>query len=340
MAQFDNNQFPAGKPEHENRKAPQESFFSPLPPLNAPNADGAPKRAQEQPAPVGDPNRRPGGARAPVIIALTAAIVLCLAVAGTLIFRYGTRPAQTLEMETVTQTPTQPPVRASKAVVANATTRPVIPTEAPKKENRMRADHENIAEGYPGVFGQSIMRSEITAIVFRDTTGGAPRDAWDISEKGDGCVLAWVTGTQDDYTLNIAGDGGVTAPQDCGLLFCKYWKLERIDFNGAFDTSQTTSMSGMFGECMALTSLDLSDFDTAQVTDMSNMFWRCFNLQSLDLSGFDTSRVTDMTGMFFYCGEMPGLELGRFNTASVTEYYDFMDYDVSYRGEPWENLFR
>lgn len=49
MAQFDNNQFPTGEPEHASREAQQESFFSPLPPLNVPNADAAPERAQAQP---------------------------------------------------------------------------------------------------------------------------------------------------------------------------------------------------------------------------------------------------------------------------------------------------
>ena len=49
------------------------------------------------------------------------------------------------------------------------------------------------------------------------------------------------------------------------------------------DTSEITSMSGMFYGCSSLTSLDLSNFDTSAVTDMGYMFHNCTSLTNLIL---------------------------------------------------------
>ena len=79
--------------------------------------------------------------------------------------------------------------------------------------------------------------------------------------------------------------------------------LTSLDLSG-FDTSSVTRMSYMFNNCQALTSLDLSGFDTSSVTDMSYMFMDCQALTSLDLSGFDTSSVTSKNFMFSGCGDL------------------------------------
>ena len=83
-------------------------------------------------------------------------------------------------------------------------------------------------------------------------------------------------------------------------------------------TDEVTDMSGMFGNCTALESIDLSHFNTSNVTDMSSMFYYCFSLSSLDLSHFNTPNVTKMNSMFSYCGELSSLDLSSFNTSNVT----------------------
>ena len=60
-------------------------------------------------------------------------------------------------------------------------------------------------------------------------------------------------------------------------------------------------MSGIFIECSALASLDLSGLDTSNVTNMKQMFYDCSALASLDLSGLDTSGVTNMDDIFIGC---------------------------------------
>ena len=87
----------------------------------------------------------------------------------------------------------------------------------------------------------------------------------------------------------------------------------------SFNTAKVESMSGMFYNCCALTSLDLSNFNTANVTDMSKMFEGCFALTSLNLSNFNTAGVKNMYCMFCVCSALTSLDLSNFNTAEVTD---------------------
>ena len=48
----------------------------------------------------------------------------------------------------------------------------------------------------------------------------------------------------------------------------------------------------MFADCIAVTSLNLSNFNTQNVTDMYYMFSNCNSLKSLDLSNINTQNVT------------------------------------------------
>ena len=97
-----------------------------------------------------------------------------------------------------------------------------------------------------------------------------------------------------------------------------FQSLKSIEGLEHLNTSQVTSMSGMFYECESLPSLDLSNFDTSKVTDMSVMFVHCESLTPLDLSNFDTSKVTDMSWMFWSCVSLTSLDLSHFDTSEVT----------------------
>ena len=102
---------------------------------------------------------------------------------------------------------------------------------------------------------------------------------------------------------------------------CWFYDMENLtSITGLnyLNTSEVTSMLGMFWDCKNLTSLDLSSFNTAKVTDMYHMFYYCSKLTSLDLSSFNTSKVTDMYYMFYYCSKLTSLDLSSFNTSNVT----------------------
>ena len=88
-------------------------------------------------------------------------------------------------------------------------------------------------------------------------------------------------------------------------------------FKGS-NTSNITSMYGMFDACSNLTSLDVSSFDTSKVTDMDSMFYYCTSLTSLDLSKWNVSNVTNMNDMLSNCRSLTSLDLSNFDTSNVT----------------------
>ena len=98
--------------------------------------------------------------------------------------------------------------------------------------------------------------------------------------------------------------------------------LTSIDTTG-WDTSNITSMNGMFSSCNALTTLDVSKFNTSKVTYMSYMFSDCNKLTTLDVSNWDVSNVTDMRDMFNDCNKLTTLDVSKWDTSKVT-YMNYM----------------
>ena len=243
------------------------------------------------------PKKRKGA-----LICVLAALCLCFAAFLGYLLAYGShreRPAVSTP-ETVSMPET---ISASETVPATGTI------------NRMRSDpiDEDMASDDLRVFQSGILRKNVASITFLDTVTDAPEDAWDVSDEGNGRVLAWVTGQAPAYALYIAGRGGVRAPENCFGLFSGYANATSIIFGTAFDTSDVTDMGSMFTLCVKLTNLDVHNFDTSHVTDMHYMFSGCYSLTDLDLSSFDFSNVENYGG--------------------------FMDNGRLYNGQPWEELF-
>lgn len=204
-------------------------------------------------------------------------------------------------------------------------------TKSPEPEKVravLRSDYEAQSDnGGPApaysVFGSDIGKESIDSIQFLSSLAGAPDDAWDVSEAGNGSVLAWVTSSgKERYDLFIAGDGGVWAPKDCTYLFAEYRWMKSLDFNNAFFVDGCRSMRGMFSHDQFITELNLSGWDTSSVTDMSAMFCFCSSIQKLDLAPLDTSSVTNMRAMFSRCESIEKLDLSGFDTSSVTDMSD------------------
>lgn len=85
------------------------------------------------------------------------------------------------------------------------------------------------------------------------------------------------------------------------------------------DTSEGTTMQGMFSSCSKVSNLDLSHFNTSKVTNMNAMFFNCIYLKEINLLSFDTSNVASMGVMFSGCQSLETLNLGSFNTKKVTD---------------------
>ena len=86
-------------------------------------------------------------------------------------------------------------------------------------------------------------------------------------------------------------------PTSCGYWFASFQSLEGIEGIEHLNTSETTSMEGMFYGCVVKNNMDLSAHNTSKVKNMSNMFYNA-QIPSVSLSGLDCSEVTDMEAMF------------------------------------------
>ena len=147
------------------------------------------------------------------------------------------------------------------------------------------------------------LREDVYYVSFLSSLKSAPSDAWDMSDAGDGSVLAWVSGN----SLYVAADGAISPNPNASCLFAWFTNLKTIYFGDSFDTSNVTNMSGMFSNCQSITSLDLSCFNTSKVTNMTRMFDGCENLVYLDLSYFHASSATTTTNMFKNCDMLKAL---------------------------------
>lgn len=131
-------------------------------------------------------------------------------------------------------------------------------------------------------FRSAIPRDQIGSVTFLDTVARAGENAWDASLNQDQSVLALADGRDGLYDLYIAGEGGVSAPEQSTDLFRGFANVERIDFGDSFHTENAASMERMFNDCFALESLDLGAFVTSKVQNMSCMFYQCTALKELD----------------------------------------------------------
>ena len=94
--------------------------------------------------------------------------------------------------------------------------------------------------------------------------------------------------------------------------FADFTSLKTVNGLKNLNTSQVTSMHGMFGRCQQLTSLDVSSFDTRNVKYMSSMFAGCSGLTSLDISNFKTDHLESTYYMFSNCSGLKTLTMKTF----------------------------
>ena len=178
----------------------------------------------------------------------------------------------------------------------------------------------------------SIQRQYIEKVTFLNSTSSANSTKWDVSEAGDGSIMAWYTGS-NPYQVYIGSNGTMYANEDSSYLFAYIGKgstctaTNTIENIGLLNTSNTTDMRYMFCGTgyNAMTSLNLgNNFNTSKVTTMALMFYETgYNaMTSLDLgSNFDTSKVTTMQAMFWGAGlqALKTINLGlKYNTQKVT----------------------
>ena len=214
---------------------------------------------------------------------------------------------------------------AAQAAATEAAPTEPVPTEpaptAPMEVHTMAAAKLDFDEDAFFWGQERYMRKDVKTLTFQSSLQNVPSSARDVSEAGDGSVLAWM----DNGDLYVAADGAIAPNSNASWLFQGFVNLKTINFGNCFVTSSVTRMSGMFEGCSSLTVLDLSCFETSAVTDMYGVFCSCGSLTHLDLTSFDTSNVTDMSSMFGGCRSLTSLDLTSFDTSSVTDMGSMFD---------------
>ena len=181
----------------------------------------------------------------------------------------------------------------------------------PSTSKPERAYDLNVGTSLPGWLAQ---RENIKTVVF---------DASFANARLTNCY-AWFYGCNNLTTIEGIEYLNTENVTNMGGMFYNCCALTSLNLT-SFNTAKVESMSCMFYNCSALTSLNLSNFNTANVTNMSNMFRDCYALTSLDLTSFNTENVMYMSNMFDRCSALTSLDLTNFNTAKVSDMsYMFM----------------
>lgn len=108
-----------------------------------------------------------------------------------------------------------------------------------------------------------------------------------------------------------------------------YSQLKTIEGWEYLNTSEVTSMEGLFWGCVQIETIDLSHFSTAKCKSFASMFDRCLSLKSLDLSSLDWSSVETARNMLQRCSSIKELDLSNIHAPQLTEMKYFFNLDTS-----------
>lgn len=218
------------------------------------------------------------------------------------------QPTQT-EAEPETQPEAQREAQSQDALLSEETVE--AETEpSPWSNNILRTD---LLDALP------ITRAGIKTFTFLDTTAGAPKGCWDVSQAKDGSVLGWTDGWGN---ISIGAEGGILAPESCRGMFKNLTQLTSVSFQGNLHLDQTVSLVEMFYGCENLQSVDVQNMDVSSVKDMSRMFYKCQSLASLDLRSWDVSSVESFPQMFDSCFKLSSINMEGWNAASAVDMYE------------------
>ena len=179
-------------------------------------------------------------------------------------------------------------------------------------------------------------KTKIHMVTFVDSLKDAPKDAVDVSQLGNGSVLAWIQKEKGKNHLYIGAKDGAYAPDDCSGLFRGFTGLECADLSSDLHTENAVDMSGMFAGCGNLTEAIVNALNVSRVEDMSDMFRDCISLDYLAAYSWKLDSLEDATGMFYNTPAMTNVDMP-IALEKVARCEDFMDPGGKLRMEPWES---
>ena len=155
---------------------------------------------------------------------------------------------------------------------------------------------------------------------------GAKPSGTDVFNLNENDIPSWVDKSLSITKIVFDASFAQARPTSCYYWFYGMRNLKSIEGLENLHTDNVTTMSGMFYDCKALSSLDLSGLNTQNVTEMGLMFYNCYGLTSLNLSGINAQNVTSMRMMFYNCYGLTSLNLSGINAQNVTDMSEMFYY--------------
>ena len=171
------------------------------------------------------------------------------------------------------------------------------------------------------------MNTDKTTLTFFYDTKRASREGttWDITSpiatRSASLLNAPAWGASEEKrnstTTKVVFDASFAKfyPKTTASWFAHYSVLKRIEGIENLNTSEVTSMKGMFTGCAALDTLDLTTFNTEKVKDMSEMFKYCANLSTVVCDKVWSAPHSEQ--MFYGCVKLLGKAAFDANKTSV-----------------------
>ena len=135
----------------------------------------------------------------------------------------------------------------------------------------------------------------------------------DVSLKQDSSIIAYI----DNGKIYVYSDNLINFNKESNAMLNNMKGVINIKFN-IIDTSEVTTVWGMFDFDNNLKYIDINAINTKNISNFSRMFRNCSSLTNLDVSSWDMSGATTMYQMFFGCSSLTELDLSKWNTSNVT----------------------
>lgn len=178
-----------------------------------------------------------------------------------------------------------------------------------------------------GGFDKNAIKEIIVADSLRQSKETGSEKSWDVSEKQDGGITAYLLCGGTKIIIAGNGTGRICANASMKKMFAGFTALERIGGLGEIlDTRNVRDMSYLFYHCISLRELDLSKWDVSSVTKFRGTFCCGYNqignarLKKLNLSGWNVSKAMDMAYMFYGCGNLREVDVKDWDVSNVTNF--------------------
>lgn len=280
-------------------------------------------KPEEKPKPAPQAPEKPQKSATPLLLGVIAALAVALGAA--LILPRLNEPKETIPASVeITAEPTskptaEPTAEPTEEPTAEPTAAAAVRLNATARMRDDQIERADTAEenGRNAVFGSAYTRDQISRVAFETTLSGVTADAWDVSESGDGSVMAYVVPDGELYQLHIAGEGGVQVVYGT-MMFTGYRNMTEIDLSGA-DFSQAEDLSSFLSQCESLTSVDMHGLSMPKLTGALSMFQECLAMEKLDVSGWDVPRLRDAGWMFNCTPKLTELNLENWNAPMLKD---------------------